>query len=119
MYFFIDTDQKIKGFSPTFAEMDGCNTVELDFDPDIEKLSGYRYENGEIIFEQAQLDAFFNNAAAAERIAELKAALADTDYMVLKIVEGAATLADYANTIKQRAAWRKEINDIEAKKGGS
>lgn len=113
MYFFIDTDQKIKGFSPTFAEMDGCSTIELDFDPDIEKLSGYRYEDGEIIFEQAQLDAFFRNAAAAERIEELKAALADTDYVILKVVEGAATLADYAAVIQNRAAWRKEINEIE------
>ncbi len=50
---------------------------------------------------------------AARTIAELKEKLQNTDYAVLKIVEGAATMAEYAETIKQRAAWRKEINDLE------
>ena len=46
------------------------------------------------------------------RIEELKRNLADTDYKILKVVEGAATLAEIAATIKQRAAWRKEINEL-------
>lgn len=47
------------------------------------------------------------------RIGELKAMLQSTDYMILKVIEGATTLAQIAETIKQRAAWRKEINEIE------
>lgn len=47
------------------------------------------------------------------RITELKTLLQSTDYMVLKVIEGATTLAQIADTIKQRAAWRKEINEIE------
>lgn len=47
------------------------------------------------------------------RIGELKALLQSTDYMILKVIEGATTLAEIADTIKKRAAWRKEINDIE------
>lgn len=50
---------------------------------------------------------------ATRTIAELKGKLQSTDYAILKIVEGAATMAEYAETIKQRAAWRKEINDLE------
>ena len=47
------------------------------------------------------------------RVGELKALLQSTDYMILKVIEGATTLAQIAETIKQRAAWRKEINEIE------
>lgn len=50
---------------------------------------------------------------ATRRIEELKAKLQDTDYMILKVVEGATTLAEIAETIKNRAAWRKEINELE------
>ena len=52
---------------------------------------------------------------ATRRIAELKQLLFDTDYNILKIVEGAATLTECAEIIKKRAAWRKEINELEAK----
>ena len=50
---------------------------------------------------------------AQSRILELKQKLADTDYNILKIVEGAATLPEMAEVIKNRAAWRKEINELE------
>lgn len=48
------------------------------------------------------------------RIAELKQLLSDTDYVVLKIVEGATTLDKVADTIAQRSAWRAEINKLES-----
>lgn len=48
------------------------------------------------------------------RITELKTLLSDTDYNILKIVEGAATLAEMASVITKRASWRKEINELEA-----
>ena len=48
------------------------------------------------------------------RISELKQMLRDTDYQILKIVEGATTLDKVADTIKQRAAWRAEINTLES-----
>lgn len=47
------------------------------------------------------------------RIAELKMFLADTDYAVIKIAEGAATKEEYADLIAQRQAWREEINELE------
>ena len=49
---------------------------------------------------------------AEERIAWLKQQLADTDYTVIKIAEGAAALEEYADVIAQRRAWRAEINDL-------
>lgn len=49
------------------------------------------------------------------RISTLKRNLFDTDYMILKVVEGATTLVEIAETVKKRALWRKEINELEAK----
>lgn len=56
---------------------------------------------------------------AQRRIVELKDKLQSTDYMVLKVVEGAATLDEIAETVKNRAEWRKEINELEGSMGAS
>lgn len=48
-----------------------------------------------------------------KRVAELKRLLADSDYAVIKIAEGAATAEEYAELIEQRQAWREEINGLE------
>lgn len=50
---------------------------------------------------------------AEMRIGVLKQHLFDTDYNILKVVEGAMTLADCSDVLKKRAAWRKEINELE------
>lgn len=52
---------------------------------------------------------------ATNRIAELKQMLQDTDFHILKIVEGAATLTECTEIIGKRASWRKEINELEIK----
>ena len=52
---------------------------------------------------------------AKMRIEVLKVQLAETDYAVIKIAEGAATAADYADLIAQRQTWRAEINDLEGR----
>lgn len=49
----------------------------------------------------------------AARIAALKQLLAGSDYAIIKIAEGSATAADYADLIAERRAWREEINKLE------
>lgn len=56
---------------------------------------------------------FTETELAVNRIEELKQMLQDTDFHILKIVEGATTLADCAAIIAKRASWRKEINELE------
>jgi hypothetical protein len=46
------------------------------------------------------------------KIDDLKQKLVDTDHMILKIIEGSSTLAECADIIAKRRAWRKEINDL-------
>ena len=48
-------------------------------------------------------------------IAECKERLAQTDYVVIKIAEGAATHEDYAEVIAERRALRARIGELEAK----
>ena len=54
----------------------------------------------------------------AQRIAWLKGQLADTDYTVIKIAEGAATPEEYSDVIAQRQSWRDEINKLEEDSDG-
>lgn len=59
---------------------------------------------------QPELDRL--NAIA--EIAELKQKLAETDYIGIKIGEGAATEGEYVKERAERAAWRARINELEA-----
>lgn len=71
------------------------------------------------IEEQGEYYAVVKNPEPTEeetkqaRINELKQLLADTDYVVIKIAEGAATPEEYADVIAQRQAWRAEIRELE------
>ena len=47
------------------------------------------------------------------RISELKDKLQETDYIVIKIAEGEATVEDYTEVLANRKAWRAEINELE------
>lgn len=47
------------------------------------------------------------------RIYQLKEKLRETDYKAIKYTEGEITIADYMETLNQRKAWRKEINELE------
>lgn len=50
---------------------------------------------------------------AALEIRQLKYKLAQTDYAVIKIAEGAATADEYSEIIAQRQTWRARINELE------
>ena len=73
-------------------------------------ISEYRYVGGEFVFDPL---GTARKELALERIAELKQNLFDTDYNILKVIEGAATVEEMVEVIAKRAAWRKEINDLE------
>ncbi len=83
-------------------------------------------ENGLVIVEIApdeegnrrfQIQAIPSPSAkeqAEQEIAELKRALADTDYKAIKYAEGLLTAEEYEQTKRQRAVWRARINELEA-----
>lgn len=49
------------------------------------------------------------------KIDELKNKLSATDYVVIKIAEGAAKSEEYKNIIDDRRNWRLEINELQEK----
>ena len=53
----------------------------------------------------------------ADEVKRLKSFLAATDYAIIKIAEGIAAAADYAEVIEQRQAARARINEIETSEG--
>lgn len=46
-------------------------------------------------------------------ITQLKENLAETDYVAIKIAEGAANADDYVDVLVQRQEWRDRINALE------
>lgn len=66
-------------------------------------------------YEQVQMYIPNPVPTAQEQILELKEKLRQTDFHILKIVEGASTLTECAEVIKQRAVWREEIRKLERK----
>ena len=99
-------------------------TLELPNDFDLNHVRDYILSGGAL-----KHDPFVAVPSVSEQIATLKQKLADTDYITAKAVD-AMTAADsltallaalksirteYADVLAQRAAWRKEINDLEEK----
>lgn len=81
-----------------------------------------KYVNGEyieltseeIVQIQAEQEEFKKTKEYRQiKIDELKQRLAETDYIACKIAEGSATVDEYEHLIKQRRAWRDEINSLE------
>ncbi|MCR5621421.1 MAG: hypothetical protein K6G18_06155 [Treponema sp.] len=48
-----------------------------------------------------------------EAVEGYKAKLAETDYVVIKIAEGAADRSEYEDVLAQRAEWRRRIEELE------
>lgn len=74
----------------------------------------YKYENNKIVLStDAEKDFMLLKVKAQQEISELKTKLALTDYIIIKIAEGAATYEDYKEEIEERATWRRRINELQ------
>lgn len=97
-------------------------TLELPDDFDLKRICDYVLQGGALI-----RDPYVPVPSVAEQIAALKRKLAETDYITAKAVDAMAAAdsltalltalksirTEYADVLAQRAAWRKEINDLE------
>jgi len=99
-------------------EMEGIENADLEISDEEFEAAGClaRIIKGKIFIGKT------NEEKTAEeneqKIVVLKRQLAETDYIAVKIAEGSATKAEYADVITQRQAWRKEINDLSPKNTG-
>ena len=109
MFVNYSTDENKRLQNVTIYPLDTAKpTLELSEDFDLKRISDYVVKDGMLVH-----DLLPSEPTKVERITALKEKLAATDYAVIKIAEGAATAADYADLIAQRQTWRAEINDLE------
>lgn len=120
-----ETDEGGRLESVTLYPLDETKPMlEVPDEFDLQSIRDYVLSGGAL-----KHDPFVAIPSVAEQIAALKQKLADTDYIAAKAVD-AMTAADsltalltalksirteYATVFAQRAAWRKEINDLEEK----
>ena len=95
--------------SVTFEEY-ACDADVLVDELPTGEIVEYRYIDGEFIHDPSNT---IIKERVQEKIVELKQKLSDTDYNIIKVMEGAATLTEMADIIAKRALWRKEINELE------
>ena len=120
-----ETDEGGRLESVTLYPLDETKPMlEVPDELDLQSIRDYVLSGGAL-----KHDPFIVVPSAAEQIAALKQKLAETDYIAAKAVD-AMTAADsltallaalksirteYADVLALRAAWRKEINDLEEK----
>ena len=79
---------------------------------------GYtKFINGAFVVDEEKKQEIEDRKAKEVRIAELKQKLTETDYIYNSIREGGRSEEYYAEVIKNRKAWRKEIQDLEEELG--
>lgn len=117
----IDSDGRLQ--SVTVYPLDETKPIlEVSDDFDLQSVCDYVFGSGALI-----CDPYERTPSAAEQIAALKQKLFETDYVAAKAVDAMAAAdsltsllaalkfirTEYATVFAQRAAWRKEINELE------
>lgn len=91
--------------NPIELALKGFFPVVLSDKPDMGYKCSYKREGNKIM----QVWQY----SVEQHIEDLKQQLRDTDYAVIKIAEGAATVEEYADVIAQRQEWRNMINNLQ------
>ena len=120
-----ETDEVGRLESVTLYPLDTAKpTLELPDDFDLKHVRDYVL-SGDVL----KHDPFVAVPSVTEQIATLKRKLDETDYITAKAVDEMAAAdsltallaalksirTEYTDVLAQRAAWRKEINDLEEK----
>lgn len=95
--------------APAIASLDGLDLSGC-------RMGAYHWDGHALTLDAdrlAQLEESEQRQRNEEHISELKEQLSATDYAVIKIAEGSATVEEYADVIAKRREWREEINQLE------
>lgn len=101
----LDENNLIKGFSiipfdstlPTIEVEDPYKDIQVNIDS---------FVDNKLVKGKVKEDNF-------GKILELKKKLAESDYKLMKYMEGELTEEEYTPIKQQRKEWRKEINELE------
>lgn len=115
MYVLTDSEDRISCVVEEEAYTD-ANYVEYDLpeDFDYDHMTDYKLVDGVLRHDPSP-------QSIEEEKAEIRANLAATDYVAIKVLEAQATCEElpredqerYAEILKQRKAWRARINELE------
>lgn len=115
VYILLDENNRVLSISEFSIDPEREIAVELPDDLDLSDYENYIYQDGKIVYSEKPVPVY-------EQIAELKANLDKTDYIVTKIAEAQVTgralpeedATRYADILIQREQWRAQINELEA-----
>lgn len=99
------------------TELTAQGYVEIFEFEDVNILTPYLYKKGKLVVNDAEIQQRTADGKIREEYDLMQSNLASTDYVVIKIAEGVATEKDYADVLKDRAEWRKRINELEKEIG--
>lgn len=100
-----DCDLTLGVLSPYLA-------VKADAAP-IDNVTKFAWSDDDYEEAQMYIQMYTKKEYYQQQIDELKNKLAETDYVVIKIAEGASDASDYQEILDNRKKWRKEINELE------
>lgn len=110
----------IEYIDDTFDEnMEAAKSWAREHNTKLEELIDRRVVRNDIMYRYFQIGAEPQvieptaEQIKIQTIIRLKMQLSATDYVVIKIAEGASTVDEYADIIAQRQQWRQEINALE------
>ena len=107
-YLKLDNENNVVGWC---SNQDEQYNTEIDLEElPLYILNGYKYDNGNLVKSE-----LYDSLVARDRIDELKDKLTETDYKVMKYMEGQLDEEDWLIIKSQRQAWRDEINRLENK----
>ena len=116
MNYYIKTDaDKVVEIYKTTEQIDDKDYIKVS-EKNAEILNSGRplkYVNNGLAVDTEAEEKYLQELQIREEIGFLRERLSATDYVVIKIAEGVATEKEYADVLKDRAEWRKRINEIE------
>lgn len=86
-----------------------------DYDLSGNRFRAHYWDGESLVFDNnrfLELEAETNAMEKYNVIAGLKEKLSETDYVIIKIMEGVATVDEYKDIIAQRQKWREQINEL-------
>lgn len=115
MYVSVDETGRILATTEFEEYAEGMSEFIFPDDFDFGTQNEYRIVDGELVHDPLP-------ESPETQIADLKAKLAETDYVVIKVYEAMVTESElpdddvqrYSSIIQQRGLWREQINQLES-----
>lgn len=112
IYAILDQDKRVTMWSK--SQFSTAQAYEIDdYDRFYQCSYCYYLQDNKLVYDDKIKEKAERTEQITEQIAELKEQLLRTDYQALKFAEGWIEAEEYSEILKQRQAWRDQINALE------